>query len=51
MRTSVVIPCFNEKDTIREIVGRVIEAAGPGAEIIIVDDGSTDGLTGCGLLI
>jgi glycosyltransferase involved in cell wall biosynthesis len=51
MRTTVVIPCFNEKDTIREIVGRVIEAAGPGAEVIIVDDCSTDGLTGCGLLI
>jgi glycosyltransferase involved in cell wall biosynthesis len=43
MRTSVVIPCFNEKDTIREIVGRVLEAAGPGAEVIIVDDCSTDG--------
>jgi len=43
MRTTVVIPCFNEKDTIREIVGRVIEAAGPGAEVIVVDDCSTDG--------
>jgi glycosyltransferase involved in cell wall biosynthesis len=43
MRTSVVIPCFNEKDTIREIVGRVLEAAGPDAEVIIVDDCSTDG--------
>jgi glycosyltransferase involved in cell wall biosynthesis len=51
MRTTVVIPCFNEKDTIREIVGRVLEAAGHGAEVIIVDDCSTDGLTGCGLLI
>jgi glycosyltransferase involved in cell wall biosynthesis len=43
MRTTVVIPCFNEKNTIREIVGRVIEAAGSDAEVIIVDDCSTDG--------
>jgi glycosyltransferase involved in cell wall biosynthesis len=43
MRTTVVIPCFNEKTTIRAIVDAVIAAAPADKEIIIVDDCSTDG--------
>lgn len=39
---TVVIPCYNEKDTIRTIVDRVLQT-GHDVEIIIVDDGSTDG--------
>jgi glycosyltransferase involved in cell wall biosynthesis len=39
---SVVIPCFNEVNTIRAVLDRV-EAVGLADEIIIVDDGSTDG--------
>ncbi len=42
MRISVVIPCYNEKGTIAEIVQRV-DAMSLVDEIIIVDDGSTDG--------
>jgi len=44
MKLSVVIPCYNERDTIREIVSRV-RAATPGIEkeILIVDDCSKDG--------
>ncbi len=42
MKLSVVIPCYNERDTIKEIYARV-RAQAPEAEIIIVDDGSTDG--------
>jgi glycosyltransferase involved in cell wall biosynthesis len=42
MKLSVVIPCFNERDTIKEIYARV-RAQAPEAEVIIVDDGSTDG--------
>jgi len=42
MLLSVVIPVFNEKDTIREIVSRV-EAVPLDKEIILVDDYSTDG--------
>ena len=41
-RISVVIPVYNEVGTIREIVSRV-QAVGVEKEIIIVDDGSTDG--------
>ena len=44
MKISIVIPCYNEKNTINAIVSRVIEAPIPyEKEIIIVDDGSTDG--------
>ncbi len=39
---SVIIPCYNEKGTIEEIVRRV-RTVGLAHEIIIVDDGSTDG--------
>jgi glycosyltransferase involved in cell wall biosynthesis len=40
---TVVIPCFNEANTIRSLVERVRAAPGPQKEIIIVDDGSRDG--------
>jgi len=39
---SVIIPCYNEKLTIAEIIRRV-KAINRAAEIIVVDDGSTDG--------
>jgi len=39
---SVVVPVYNEKNTIREIVRRV-QAVGLVHEIVIVDDGSEDG--------
>ncbi|MGD9150975.1 MAG: glycosyltransferase family 2 protein [Desulfobacterales bacterium] len=42
MRISVVIPVYNEEPTITEIVSRV-QAVDLETEIIIVDDGSTDG--------
>jgi glycosyltransferase involved in cell wall biosynthesis len=42
MKLSVVIPVFNEKYTITEIVRRV-QATRLASEIILVDDGSTDG--------
>lgn len=44
MQVSIVIPIFNEKDTLHEIVGRVQAVAGMELrEIILVDDCSTDG--------
>jgi len=42
LHLSVIIPCYNERGTITEIVQRV-RAVAPAAEILIVDDGSTDG--------
>ena len=43
MKLSIIIPCYNEKDTIREIVQAVRTAPVVEKEIIIVDDCSTDG--------
>lgn len=39
---SVIMPCYNERGTIREIVAQVLKVPLP-LELIIVDDGSTDG--------
>lgn len=43
MKLSVVIPCYNERHTIRSIVEAVRAAPVADKEIIIVDDCSTDG--------
>lgn len=40
---SIVIPCYNEKASIRTIVDKVREASVAHKEIIVVDDCSTDG--------
>ena len=38
---SVIVPCFNEASTIKELLTRVLDSPFT-AEVIIVDDGSTD---------
>ena len=43
MKVSVIIPCFNERETIEQVVHAVRRAPIENIEIIIVDDGSTDG--------
>ncbi|MDC0616287.1 glycosyltransferase family 2 protein [Candidatus Pelagibacter sp.] len=43
IKISVIIPCFNEKDTILKTLKKVIQVDPPNKEIIIVDDCSTDG--------
>ena len=43
MKLSIVIPCYNEVSTIRRIVEAVRAAPVADKEIIIVDDGSSDG--------
>ena len=43
MKVSVVIPCFNERDTIEQLVNSVRNSPIQNIEIIVVDDGSTDG--------
>jgi glycosyltransferase involved in cell wall biosynthesis len=39
---SIVIPAYNEDESIADVVG-VLRSAAPWREIIVVDDGSTDG--------
>ena len=43
MKLSIVIPCFNEKATILELIDAVRSAPIQDKQIIIVDDGSSDG--------
>jgi glycosyltransferase involved in cell wall biosynthesis len=45
MILSVIIPCYNERETILEIVKRVKNAPVKTIEIIVVDDASNDGST------
>ena len=40
---SVIIPAFNERDTILEVIKAVRKSGVKSIEIIVVDDGSTDG--------
>jgi glycosyltransferase involved in cell wall biosynthesis len=39
---SVVVPCYNEAGTVKELLARVLESPWV-AEVVVVDDGSTDG--------
>jgi len=43
MKLSVVMPSYNEKETLKEIIKRVQAAEPQDKEIIVVDDYSTDG--------
>ena len=43
MNLSVIIPCYNELDSIEPVIRSVIEVIGDDGEIIVVDDCSTDG--------
>lgn len=45
VKLSVVIPCYNEKKTIKEIINKIrqVSIKGVEIEIVIVDDCSTDG--------
>jgi glycosyltransferase involved in cell wall biosynthesis len=39
---SVVVPCYNEAQTIKDLLAQVLESPWL-AEVVVVDDGSTDG--------
>ena len=41
MRTLVFIPAWNEEDSVAAVIGDVREAI-PGADLLVIDDGSTD---------
>jgi glycosyltransferase involved in cell wall biosynthesis len=41
MKILVIIPAYNEADSIGEVIGRARTSA-PGADVVVIDDGSTD---------
>ena len=43
MTVSIVIPVFNEHDSILKVLDRVRTCGVSPVEIVVVDDGSTDG--------
>ena len=45
MLLSIIIPCFNEVNTIREVIKKIIDQDYIKKQIILVDDNSTDGTT------
>ena len=49
LELSVIVPCLNEELNLKELAGRVLrtfEVGGFPGELILVDDGSTDGTAG-----
>lgn len=43
LSVSVIMPCYNEVSTIEQIIKAVLDSPLENKEIIIIDDGSTDG--------
>ncbi|MBF0471870.1 MAG: glycosyltransferase family 2 protein [Gammaproteobacteria bacterium] len=43
MKLSIVIPCYNERETLRQIVTLILDEVATEKELIIVDDASSDG--------
>ena len=43
MNLSVIIPCYNEINSIEQVIQSVIDVTGNEGEIIVIDDFSTDG--------
>ena len=42
MKLSIIIPCYNEENTIKEIINKIIDKVNIDKEIIVIDDFSSD---------
>ena len=45
-RVSIIIPVYNGANYMREAIDSALAQAHPATEVIVVDDGSTDGSVG-----
>lgn len=43
MMFSVIVPCYNSKDFIRKCISSILAQSYRDFEIVLIDDGSTDG--------
>ena len=43
VRTSIIVPVFNEAENLKQLIGQIRAIGLPESEIIVVDDGSSDG--------
>ena len=43
MKISIIIPCYNEINTIEKIIDKILLQEAFDKEIIVIDDNSTDG--------
>jgi glycosyltransferase involved in cell wall biosynthesis len=43
MKLSIIIPCYNEKNTVEKILRKILSIKKYKKEIIVIDDGSNDG--------
>jgi biofilm PGA synthesis N-glycosyltransferase PgaC len=41
-KVSIIVPCFNEEQNVRETIGHLFDMNYPNYEIIAINDGSTD---------
>lgn len=39
---SILVPCYNDADTVGKTIASIFDACGPDADVIVIDDGSTD---------
>ena len=42
-RVAIIVPCYNEADNVRDVIGHLFGMRYPDFEIVAVNDGSTDG--------
>jgi glycosyltransferase involved in cell wall biosynthesis len=50
MKVSIIIPCYNEKNTIERAIEALRSAPVKDKELIVVDDGSEDGKQSASIL-
>jgi glycosyltransferase involved in cell wall biosynthesis len=48
-QTSIIVPVYNEETNLEKLLAKINALKLPGAEVVVIDDGSTDGSAGVAL--